>query len=45
MKKTEKQIVTDSTIEPIEQRKYMTVEEQGKLLGYLRGWIDSVVIN
>ncbi len=45
MKKTEKQIVTESTIEPVVQRTYMTVEEQGKLKGYLRSWIDNVVIN
>ena len=45
MKETEKQIVTDSTIEPGEQRKYMTVDEQVKLKGYLRSWIDNAVVN
>ena len=46
MKQTEKKIVADDTTkEPIEQRKYMTVEEQVKLKGYLRSWIDHAAAN
>lgn len=41
MKKTEKQkVADDTTTVPAEQRKYMTVEEQGNLKEYLRSWID-----